>query len=187
MCIYFTIFLLVLETVASELLEGIRAAWAPWDRTPGWGFVSHMVSVSGTQFSHCWCSSHRHSKGTWLCANKALFTKSGMRADSVCCSRPTYTELFLNGHYNFKGAFTDTLISHPPGRQVSQCCILSFYIQGKLRSLVTYLMPTEKSQRRLGQRSFVSKSNISPTRPVFSRMCLSLLIGVTWKWSSGVK
>lgn len=144
MCIYFTIFLLVLETVASELLgEGIRAAWAPWDRTPGWGFVSHMVSVSGTQFSHCWCSSHRHSKGTWLCANKALFTKSGMRADSVCCSRPTYTELFLNGHYNFKGGFTDTLVSQTPGRQVSQCCILSFYIQGELRSLVTYLMPTE--------------------------------------------
>ena len=137
LCSYFTIFQLVLETLTSELLgEGVRATWAPSDKTPGWGFVSHMVSVSVTRFCRCWCSSHRHSRGTWLCANKTLFTKSGMGADSVCSSRSIHTELFLNSHYNFKGAFTDTLVSHSPGRQISQCCIHSFYIQGKLRSLV---------------------------------------------------
>lgn len=144
LCSYFTIFQLVLETLTSELLgEGVRATWAPSNKTPGWGFVSHMVSVSVTQFCPCWCSSHRHSKGTWLCANKTWFTKSGLGADSVCCSRSIYTELFLNGHYNFKGAFIATLVSHSPGRQISQCRIHSFYIQGRLRSLVPYLMPTE--------------------------------------------
>ena len=61
----------------------------------------------------------------------------------MCCSRSIYTELFLNGHYNFKGAFIATLVYHSPGRQISQCRIHSFYIQGRLRSLVPYLMPTE--------------------------------------------
>ena len=127
LCSYFTIFQLVLETLTSELLgEGVRATWAPSNKTPGWGFVSHMVSVSVTQFCPCWCSSHRHSKGTWLCANKTWFTKSGLGADSVCCSRSIYTELFLNGHYNFKGAFIATLVSHSPGRQISSVVYIHF-------------------------------------------------------------
>lgn len=101
----------------------------------GWGFVSHMVSVSVTDSAAVGAAAIDIAKEQ-PCANKALFTKSGMGADSVCSSRSIYAELFLNSHYNFKGAFTDTLVSHSPGRQVSQCCIHSFYIQGKLRSLV---------------------------------------------------